>query len=69
MLGGVLLGLIASFLIRIPLSVGAGRSGRKAQKAIERQVAQHADARVVEPVARVIDDRRTLDELRRSVAG
>lgn len=69
MLGGVLLGLITSFLVRVPLSVGAGRSGRRAKKAIERQVAEHADVRVVEPVGRVIGDRRTLDELRRSVAG
>lgn len=69
LLGGVLVGLLVSLLVRVPLSVGAGRRGRRAKKAIERQVAEHAESRVIAPVMLVVDDRTALDDLRRSVAG
>ncbi len=69
LLGGVVLGLLVSFLVRVPLSVGAGRRGRRARKAIERQVKEHAESRVIAPVMVVVEDRAALDDLRQVVAG
>ena len=63
LLGGVLLGLVTSVLVRIPLGVGAARRGRTARRAIEAEVEQHADTAVVEPVAKVLAERRQLEEL------
>ncbi len=67
-LGGVVIGLLVSLLVRLPLSVGARRRGRRARKAIESQVKEHAQSRVINPVLAVLNDRTALDDLRRSVA-
>lgn len=63
LIGGVLVGLILSLLVRVPLGVGAGRRGRKARKAIEQQVAEHAQSRVIDNVQTVVSDRERIAEL------
>ena len=60
---GVIIGLFVGLLMRIPLSVGAGRRGRKARKEIEAQVESHARSRVIEPVQTVVADRAQIAEL------
>ena len=60
---GVVLGLLVGLLVRIPLGVGAGRRGRRARKAIEEQVDDHARSRVIEHVQIVVDDRTRIAEL------
>ena len=60
LIGGVILGLLVALLSRIPLNVGAARRGRSARKAIERQIVEHAEARVLEPVRAVAADRETI---------
>lgn len=69
LLGGVVAGLIVGLLVRLPLSVGAQRRGRRARKAIERRVQEHAETRVIAPVTAVVEDHATLDSLRRKAAG
>lgn len=69
LLGGVALGLVLSFLVRLPLSVGASRRGRRARKAIEARVVEHAHARVTGPAKVVVDDHDALEGLRVAVAG
>ena len=60
---GVLAGLLVGLLMRIPLGVGASRRGRKARKAIEQQVEQHARTRVIAQVQAVADDRTRIGEM------
>ncbi len=69
LLGGVVAGLVVGLLVRVPLSVGARRRGRRARKAIERQVRTHAETRVIAPVTAVVEDRAALDSLRHKAAG
>ncbi len=69
LLGGVLLGLLFGLLVRIPLSVGAARRGRVARKAIEGQVKEHAERRVVKPVQVVVGDAERVDVLLAHVGG
>lgn len=69
LIGGVVLGLLLGLVVRMPLAVAANRRGRRARKAIEEQVHVHATKRVIGPVAQVIGDRDTLDELCRSIGG
>ena len=64
LIGGAVLGLLISLLMRLPLSVGAARRGRTARKAIEKQVEEHAQTRVVAPVLVVSADRDTIAGLR-----
>ncbi len=64
LIGGAVLGLLLSLLMRIPLSVGAARRGRTARKAIEKQVDEHAQSRVVAPVLIVAADRDAIAGLR-----
>lgn len=68
LLGGALLGLAVGSIVRLPLGIAAKRRGRVARRAIERQVADHASSRVVEPVTRVVDDRALLDAQRLAAA-
>lgn len=63
LIGGALLGLLVGLVVRIPLSGGAARRGRAARKAIERQIVEHANDRVVRHVSVVADDRATIHEL------
>lgn len=60
---GVVAGLLVGLLVRIPLGVGAGRRGRKARKAIEQQVEEHAKNRVIDRVQTVADDRSRIAEM------
>lgn len=63
LIGGVVLGLLIGLLVRIPLGVGAGRRGRKARKAIEAQVEDHARTRVINHVEAVVADRERIGQL------
>ena len=64
LIGGALLGLIVGLLMRIPLNIGAARRGRAARKAIEKQVHDHAEKRVVKHVQVVAADRSSIASLR-----
>jgi len=63
LIAGVVLGLLIGLLSRIPLSIGAKRRGRAARKAIERQVQEHGQRRVVDAVGVVAADRATIASL------
>jgi len=63
LIGGAVLGLLIGLLSRIPLNVGAARRGRAARKAIERQVHEHGQRRVVDRVAVVASDRAAIANL------
>lgn len=63
LIGGVLVGLVLSWLKNIPLGVAAARRGRAARKQVERQVDGLAESRVVEPVAALLAEHRRIDEL------
>lgn len=60
---GVLIGLVLSLLVRLPLSLGAARRGRRARIAIEEQVESHARSRVIDRVQVVADDRTRIGEM------
>lgn len=63
LIGGAVLGLILSVLVRFPLSVGAARRGRSARKAIEAGVRNHAESRVIAPVSVVVEDQTEIVRL------
>ena len=63
LLGGVILGLLVSVLMRIPLGIGAGRRARAARKQVAEQVETVAEARVVGPVEAALSEHREIDEL------
>lgn len=63
LIGGAVFGLLVALLMRIPLGVGAKRRGRGARKAIEAQVHEHAQTRVVDSVAQVAADRDVIASL------
>ena len=64
LLGGAVLGLLVGLLMRIPLNIGAARRARTARKAIEKQVIEHAQSRVVAPVELVAADRNTIAQMK-----
>ncbi len=63
LIGGAVIGMLVALLMRIPLGVGAQRRGRSARKAIEKQVHDHAQARVVDAVVAVAVDRDAIASL------
>ncbi len=60
---GIVAGLVLGLVVRIPLGVGAARRGRRARKAIEQQVEEHANNRVIDNVQTVVNDRATIAQL------
>ncbi len=60
---GVVAGLLTSLIVRLPLSGGAKRRGRRARKAIEAQVESHAHQRIIGQVRTVVEDHSRMREL------
>ncbi len=62
-IGGIILGLVLSLLVRIPLSLAANRRGRKARKAVEASVETIADTYVIKPVDELISQQQQINRL------